>query len=86
MIVAVLALLSLGFRRALWFATPVLVPASQPHYSVVSIPKTTMLLAFFWAFPVPLMTVLGLLALVISERLAPSARPEPGVVTETAPT
>jgi hypothetical protein len=85
-IIAVVALLSLGLRRALWLAAPVLSPGTRPHYAVVSIPKTTMLLAFFWAFPVPLLTVLGLVALVISERLAPSARPEPGVVTETAPT
>jgi hypothetical protein len=77
MVVAVIALISLGIRRALWFATPALAPASQPHYSVIALPKMTMLLALFWAFPWPLMTVIGLVALAVSERLARSSKAEP---------
>jgi hypothetical protein len=85
MAAAVVALLSLGVRRALWFATPALAPASQPHYSVVALPKTTMLLALFWAFPWPVMTVLGLVVLAVSERWLPAVASPPEAVNATAP-
>ena len=59
MLIAIIALGSLGLRRALWLATPLLWPAAQPIYKVVSVPQISPLLAVFWAIPVPGATLAG---------------------------
>ncbi|TMG24543.1 MAG: DUF2029 domain-containing protein [Chloroflexi bacterium] len=62
MAVAVLALASLGVRRGLWLAAPVLWPSAQPIYKVTAIPWISPVLALFWAVPIPGATLAGLLA------------------------
>jgi hypothetical protein len=52
--IAVVALGLLGFRRALWLATPLLWPGAQPIYKVISVPAMTPVIAVFWALPVPI--------------------------------
>jgi hypothetical protein len=59
MLVAGLALLALGPRRALWLATPVLWPSAQPIYKVGAVPAMSRLLAIFWAVPIPGATLAG---------------------------
>jgi hypothetical protein len=54
MLIAIVALGSLGIRRALWLATPLLWPGAQPIYKAVSTPAMSPLLAVFWALPVPI--------------------------------
>jgi hypothetical protein len=60
MVAAVVALGSLGLRRALWLATPLLWPFAQPTYKVMTVPQLTPLLATFWALPVPGATLAGI--------------------------
>lgn len=60
MVIAAVALLALGPRRALWLATPVFLPSAQPLYKVVAIPAMSRLLAVFWAVPIPGLTLAGL--------------------------
>jgi hypothetical protein len=63
MAVAVIALLSLGPRRALWLAVPVLWPYSQPNYKVMTMPALAPVIALVWAIPVPGLTLVGVVAL-----------------------
>jgi hypothetical protein len=69
MIVAVIALASLGWRRAFWLATPLLWPAAQPMYKVVSVPALSPLLALFWSIPIPGVTLVGLVVEALLHRL-----------------
>ena len=72
--VGVIALLSLGLRRALWLAVPVLWPFAQPNYKVMTMPAFTPVLAFMWAIPIPGFTVAGIVVLaglVMVDRVRP---------------
>jgi hypothetical protein len=68
MIVAIVALASLGPRRALWLAGPVLWPSAQPFYKVACVPALSPLLAVFWAVPIPGFTFGGLIVVAVAER------------------
>jgi hypothetical protein len=63
MVVAAVALLALGPRRALWLAVPLLWPHAQPIYKSLSIPMLTPLIAFFWALPFEGATLVGVVVL-----------------------
>ena len=67
LIVAVIALASLGFRRAAWLAVPVLWPWTQPHYFAMSTPALTPLLAIVWGLPVamPALVLTGIVVTAI---------------------
>lgn len=58
--IAVIALLSLGIRRAGWLAVPVLWPYTQPHYLAPSVPALSPVLAIAWSFPHPLIVLAGI--------------------------
>lgn len=62
MVIAVLALATLGLRRGLWLAVPVLWPFTQPMYKVMTVPMLSPVVALFWAFPFAGFTLLGLVA------------------------
>lgn len=70
--VGAVALAAFGLRRALWLATPVLWPAAQPHYAVMTLPALPRIVALIWAVPFPgafvAGVVMGALALTIEER------------------
>jgi hypothetical protein len=65
MVVAAVALASLGPRRALWLAVPVLWPYAQEGYKVLSMPVLSPILAVFWAIPVQSFTLIGLVAYAV---------------------
>jgi len=65
MLIAALALLSLGPRRAIWLAAPVLWPYAQPIYKTMTIPVMAPVLALFWALPFAGSTLVGLVALAL---------------------
>jgi hypothetical protein len=67
-IVTVLALLSLGVRRALWLSAPVLWPLGHRHYAAMTLPVIPPATALFWALPVPGALVAGILAGAVVER------------------
>jgi hypothetical protein len=67
MLIAAVALGSLGPRRALWLAGPVLWPAAQPIYKVVCVPAISPLLAVFWAVPMTGMTLVGLVVFAVAD-------------------
>jgi hypothetical protein len=73
MVVAIVALASLGLRRALWLAAPVLWPAAQPLYKVACLPATSPILALFWAIPIPGATLVGIVLLAVADRFARTA-------------
>lgn len=62
MVVAALALASLGLRRALWLAGPVLWPYAQPIYKTMTVPMLPPVIAIAWALPVPGATLIGVVA------------------------
>jgi hypothetical protein len=68
-VVALAALASLGIRRALWLATPVLLPRAQIHYAAMTLPALTPLLAFFWALPIPFATTIGIVVVAVVDRV-----------------
>lgn len=68
MLVAVVVLASLGVRRGLWLAMPVLWPSAQPFYKVACVPAICPLLAVFWAIPIPGFSLAGLIVLAIVDR------------------
>jgi hypothetical protein len=81
MIVAIVALLSMGVRRAGWLAVPVLWPWTQPHYLAMSTPAVTPLLALVGTLPlIPPPLMLGTIVVVaVGARWFPAAaeaRPE----------
>ena len=60
MAVAAIALLSLGLRRGLWLAAPLLWPSAQPIYKVTTVPRLSPVLAIAWSIPIPGATLIGL--------------------------
>jgi dolichyl-phosphate beta-glucosyltransferase len=68
-VISILALASLGLRRALWLATPVLSPIAAIHYAAMTLPVLPPLLALFWAIQVPGAVVAGIVVLAVSERI-----------------
>jgi hypothetical protein len=71
MVVGAVALASLGWRRALWLATPVLWPNAQFIYKLGSIPQLSPIIALCWALPIPGATLAG----VVIEALLLELRP-----------
>jgi hypothetical protein len=63
MAIAIVALLALGLRRALWLSVPVLWPYAQPNYKVMTIPAIAPVLAIAWAIPIPGFTLGGIVVL-----------------------
>jgi hypothetical protein len=62
MVIAAIALASLGLRRALWLSVPVLWPGAQPIYKSMTIPALVPVVAVAWALPVPGATLFGIVA------------------------
>ncbi|HEY3073148.1 MAG TPA: hypothetical protein VGJ46_10060, partial [Candidatus Limnocylindrales bacterium] len=58
---AFIALASLGPRRGLWLAAPLLWPYPQQIYKVLTVPFLSPLLAMFWAVPMPGATLAGVI-------------------------
>lgn len=77
MVVAAIALLSLGLRRASWLAVPVLWPYTQPHYLTMALPALSPWLAVAWSFPHPMVVAGSVVieaAYVIGRRTSSSQR------------
>ncbi len=60
MLIAVVALLAIGLKRAGWLAVPALWPYTQAHYLAISVPALSPVLAIAWSFPHPAIVVGGL--------------------------
>jgi hypothetical protein len=69
MVVAIVALLALGWRRGLWLCVPVLWPYAQPIYKTMSVPALSPLIAIFWSLPLPGATLAGLAVEAVLVRL-----------------
>ena len=67
---AFIALASLGLRRGLWLAAPLLWPYPQPIYKVLSVPMLSPLMAVFWAVPVPGATLAGVICEAVLLQIA----------------
>ena len=69
---AAVALAMLGRERATWLPVPVLLPATQLHYSVLAMPvfATVPFPAFAGAVPVPGLLGLSVIVLALWERRA----------------
>jgi hypothetical protein len=65
MVVAAVALLALGLRRAAWLAVPILWPYAQPIYKSMSIPMLMPVIAIAWALPIPGATLVGLVVAAV---------------------
>ena len=72
MATGVVALLSLGIRRASWLAVPVLWPYTQPHYLAPSTPAMSPLLAVAWSFPHPFVVLGSIVVEAVATRLRPA--------------
>ena len=77
MVVAVVALASLGVRRGLWLSVPLLWPSAQFLYKTASVPQLSPLIAVLWAIPVPGLTLVGVTVEAVIRQIAKS-RPLPG--------
>jgi hypothetical protein len=85
MVVALVALASMGPRLALWLATTLLWPSAQPDYKVMTLPVQTPLLAAIWAIPLPGATLVGVTVLAVLLQVA-RRRPLPAwLATGIAP-
>jgi hypothetical protein len=62
MVVAAVALLALGIRRAGWLAVPVLWPSTQFHYAAIAVPGLSPFLAIAWCYPSPVVWVAAVVA------------------------
>ncbi|MEO8438533.1 MAG: hypothetical protein ABI562_08720 [Chloroflexota bacterium] len=73
MIIGIVALLALGFRRAGWLVVPVLWPWTQPHYLAMSVPVLTPTLAILWSIPgpPPLVMLASVVVAAVGYRLFP---------------
>lgn len=60
MVIAIVALLAIGLKRAGWLAVPALWPYTQAHYLAISVPALSPVLAIAWSFPHPAIVVGGL--------------------------
>ena len=69
-VIAIVALISLGSRPGAWFATPVLWPYAQTHYGLMTLPIMPPLLALIWALPIPEAITVGIVALAIAQAFA----------------
>ncbi|HJP89228.1 MAG TPA: hypothetical protein VJ850_09365 [Candidatus Limnocylindrales bacterium] len=69
MVIAGVALLSLGWRRALWLGAPVFWPSAQQGYKLMSMPVLTPVIAVFWGIPVPGMALTGIVLQAVLERI-----------------
>jgi hypothetical protein len=67
--IAIVALALLGWRRALWYAFPVLSPYSQPYYGLMTLPVIAPIVAIAWSLPIPEPIVVGVVTLAVAERL-----------------
>ena len=76
MVVALIALVSIGMRRALWLAGPVLWPSAQPIYKTVTTPALSPAMAILWSIPVPGFTLGAVIVEAIALRVA-DRRPLP---------
>jgi hypothetical protein len=76
MVLGVIALASLGWRRGLWLATPVLWPSTQLHYAAMTVPALSRSVAFFFAVPIPGAPVVGVVVGAILARWRPGFDPE----------
>jgi len=72
MVIGAVALASLGWRRGLWLATPVLWPSTQLHYAAVSITGLTRASALFFALPIPGAPLIGVVLAAVLARVAPA--------------
>jgi len=61
MALAVIALGSLGLRRGLWLAVPVLWPYAQLNYRTMTVPMLSPIVAIAWSVPLPGATLAGVL-------------------------
>ncbi len=69
MVIAVIALLSLGLRRAGWLAVPILWPYTQLHYAAISVPGLSPYLALAWCFPTPEVWFASTCAFALHQRI-----------------
>ncbi len=74
MAIAVIALLSLGSRRAGWLAVPLLWPSTQLHYGAIAVPGLTPYLALAWCVPVPEVWLLSTCVFALHRFLASTDR------------
>ncbi len=81
MAIGVVALLSLGLRRAGWLAVPILWPYTQFHYATISVPGLTPYLALCWCFPTPEVWLASTCVFALYQRLV--ARPAAPAVAGT---
>ena len=81
MAIAVVALVSLGLRRAGWLAVPLLWPYTQLHYAAISVPGLTPYLALCWCFPTPEVWLASTCVFAVYQRLV--ARPTTPTVAGT---
>jgi hypothetical protein len=63
MTIAIVAVLALGVRRALWLSVPVLWPYAQPNYKVMTVQAIAPVLAIVWAIPMHGSTLTGIVVL-----------------------
>ena len=75
MAIAVVAMLSLGLRRAGWLAVPLLWPYTQLHYAAISVPGLTPYLALCWCFPTPEVWLLSTCVFAVYQRLIAKSAP-----------
>jgi hypothetical protein len=69
MVIAVVALGSLGWKRALWLGAPVLWPFAQQGYKLMAVPLLTPVIALCWALPFPGSTLTGVVLQAVLERV-----------------
>jgi hypothetical protein len=70
MVVAAIALLTMGPRLALWLATPLFWPYVQPGYKIMTLPVLSPLVAAFWSLPIPGATLIGVVAQAVVLQVA----------------
>jgi hypothetical protein len=69
MAIAVVALASLGWKRALWLGAPLVWPFAQQGYKLMAVPLLTPVMALCWALPFPGSTLTGVVLQAILERV-----------------
>jgi hypothetical protein len=74
MAIAVVALLTLGLRRAGWLAVPLLWPSTQIHYMAIAVPGLTPYLALAWCVPAPEVRLASTCVFALVQWLAPNAK------------
>ncbi len=71
---SLLALVSLGPRRAGWLAVPVLWPYTQLHYSALAFPALNPFLGSVFNAPIPGAAACGVIAYAVYDRVVPGGR------------